>query len=148
MEDILEEIQELEKNNTSETTKLPPAGYKWIFTIEHKADGSVDKLKTHLIAKWYTHSYETDYQETFAPIAKLNIVCVLFSLESNLDWPLYQLDVKNAFVNDDLEEEVYMEIPSGFDTSATVNEVYKLKKLLYDLKEITTSLVWQIFQSG
>ena len=66
---------------------------------------------SRLVANGFTQSYGIDYQETFAPVEKLNTVRVLLSLASNLDWPLYQLDVKNVFLNGDLEEEVYMEIP-------------------------------------
>jgi hypothetical protein len=87
------------------------------------------------VAKGFTQSYGIDYQETFAPVAKLNTVRILLSLASNLDWPLYQMDVKNAFLNGDLEEEVYMDIPPGFETSENANKVCKLKKSLYGLKQ-------------
>ena len=63
--------------------------------------------------------------ETFAPVAKLNTVQVLLSLAANLDWPLHQLDVKNAFLNGDLAEEVYMEIPPGFETHEEFEEKYE-----------------------
>ena len=76
-----------------------------------------------------------DYEETFAPVAKLNSVRVLLSLAANLDWPLQQLDIKNAFLNGDLEEEVYMEIPPGLDSEKTFGKVCKLRKSLYGLKQ-------------
>ncbi|RVW15527.1 Retrovirus-related Pol polyprotein from transposon TNT 1-94 [Vitis vinifera] len=75
------------------------------------------------------------YRETFAPVAKLNTIRVLFSLVANQDWPLHQLDVKNAFLNGNLEEKVYMEIPPGLETSFNNNKVCKLKKSLYGLKQ-------------
>lgn len=134
-----EEIQALEKNNTWQITKLPPGkrtvGCKWIFTVKHKADGSVERLKARLVAKGYTQTHGINYQETFAPVAMLNTVRVLLSIAANLDRPLYQLDVKNAFLNGDLEEEIYMNVPPGFESEATVNKVYKLKKSLYGLKQ-------------
>ena len=77
--------------------------------------------------------YGVDYQETFAPLAKLNTIQVLISLAANLDWPLFQLDVKNAFFNGDLEG-VYMKIRLGFETQATKNQVCKLKRSLYGSK--------------
>ena len=139
---ILEEVRALEKNGTWEISELPkcPVGCQWIFTVKHNVDGSVNRFKARLVAKGFTQSYGIDYQETFPPVAKLNTVRVLLSLASNLDWPLYQLDVKNAFLNGDLEEEVYREIPPNFDNLVTSNKVYRLKKSLYGLKQ--SSRVW------
>ncbi|RVX07414.1 Retrovirus-related Pol polyprotein from transposon RE1 [Vitis vinifera] len=76
-----------------------------------------------------------NYQETFALVAKLNTIRILLSLTVNQDWCLQQLNIKNAFLNDDLEEEVYMEIPPGFEGSMTKNQVCKLQKSLYGLKQ-------------
>ncbi|RVW56778.1 Retrovirus-related Pol polyprotein from transposon TNT 1-94 [Vitis vinifera] len=134
-----EEVRALEKNGTWEITDLPrgkkPVGCKWIFTVKYKADGNVDRYKARLVAKGFTQSYGIDYQETFAPVAKLNTVRVLLSLAANLDWSLHQLDVKNAFLNGDLEEEVYMDIPAGLETTSNFNKVCKLRKSLYGLKQ-------------
>lgn len=70
--------------------------------------------------------------ETFAPVAKMNTVRILFSITVNLDWELYQLDVKNAFLNGDLEETIYMHLPQGFESP---NKIYKLNKSLFGLKQ-------------
>ena len=82
----------LEKNGTWDIVKLPSGkktvGYKWVFTIKFNADGSVNWYKARLVAKGFTQAYGIDYKETFAPIAKLNIIRVLLSLAANLDWPL------------------------------------------------------------
>ena len=85
--------------------------------VKYKADGTIERYKAWLVAKGYTQTYGVDYQETFAPVAKLNSVRVIMSLVANLDWPLHQLDIKNAFLNGELEEEVYMKIPPGLETS-------------------------------
>ena len=85
--------------------------------------------------KGYTQTYGIDYQENFSPIAKLNTVRVLLSLAVNLDWPLNQFDVKNAFLHGDLEEEVYMHIPPGFKKSVKDGCVCHLQKALYGLKQ-------------
>ena len=89
-------------------------GCKWVFTVKYNLVGSLERYKARLVAKGFNQTYDIDYSETFASIAKLNTVRVLLSIASNLDWPLQQLDVKNAFLNGDLEEEVYMDSPPGF----------------------------------
>ena len=106
-----------------------------MFTIKHKADGSVERYKSRLVIKGFTQTYGIDYQETFSPVEKLNTIRVLISLAANLDWPLHQFDVKNAFLHGDLEEEVYMDIPPGFVPSTKRSVVCKLKKALYRLKQ-------------
>lgn len=137
---ILEEMNALEKNGTWEIIKKPrnsvPMGCKWIFTIKYKADGTIDRFKAKLVTKGYTQTYGIDYQETFVPFAKINKVRVLLSLVANLDWPLQQLDVKNAFLNGDLEEEVFMELPPGFSEEGQVEKVCRLEKALYGLKQL------------
>ena len=70
-----------------------------------KSDGSIERYKARLVAKGFTRTYGIDYQETFALFAKINSIRVLLSLAINFNWPLYQLDVKNVFLNGDLEEE-------------------------------------------
>lgn len=115
----MEEIKALEKNKTWIITDLPKGkrtiGCKWIFLVKYKADGSIERFKAWLVAKGFTQSYGIDHQETFAPVAKLNTIRVLLSIAVNNEWPLFQLDVKNAFLNGDLVEEVYMDIPPGFE---------------------------------
>ncbi|GMP56667.1 hypothetical protein CsSME_00021073 [Camellia sinensis var. sinensis] len=127
---VNEEVRALEKNGTWAITDLPrgkkPVGCKWIFTVKYKADGNVDRYKARLVAKGFSQSYGIDYQETFASVAKLNTVRVLLSLAANLDWSLHQLDVKNAFLNGDLTEEVYMDIPAGLETTSNFNKVCRL----------------------
>ena len=109
-------------------------GCKWVFSIKHKADILVERYKVRLIAKGYTQTYGIDYQETFSPVVKLNTVRVLLSLVVNLDWPLHQFDIKNAFLHGDLEKEVYMDIPPGFKISVKDECVCRLQKALYGLK--------------
>ena len=118
---------------TKLSTEKKVISCKWIFIVKYNSNGSVNKLKAWLVARGFTQSYGIDYEETFAPVAKLNTVRVLLSI-TNLDWPLYQLDVKNAFLNEELEE-VYLEIPLGFDILVDSNSVFKLKKSLYELKQ-------------
>lgn len=98
-------------------------------------DGSIDRYKACLVAKGYTQRYGVDYQEIFAPVAKLDTIQILILLAVNRGWCLKQFDVKNAFLNGDLEE-VYMDIPPGvsFEMSKK-NKVCRLRKALYGLKQ-------------
>ena len=100
-------MKALKKDNTWELVQFPKGkttvGCKWVFTIKHKSNGTVERYKAHLVAKGFTQTYGIDYLQTFAPVAKLNTIRVLLSLAANLDWSLQQLDVKNAFINEELD---------------------------------------------
>ncbi|BBG96746.1 transposable element gene [Prunus dulcis] len=106
MDAMNNEMDALNKNKTWDLVPLPRAkkvvGCRWVFTLKHKADGSINRYKARLVAKGYTQTYGVDYLETFAPVVKLNNVRVLLSLAANRDWPLLQFDVKNAFLHGDL----------------------------------------------
>ncbi|CAL2275786.1 unnamed protein product [Prunus armeniaca] len=88
-----------------------------------------------MVAKGFTQTYEVNYHDTFAPVAKMNTVRVLLSLAVNLDWTLRQFDIKNTFLHGELEEEVYMSLPPGYRVTGETGNVCKLKKAMYRLKQ-------------
>ena len=95
----------------------------------------MDRLKTHLVAKGYTQIYGSDYYDTFFPVAKMASIRLLFSMDAMRSWPLYQVDIKNAFLHGDLVEEVYMEQPPGFVAQGESGLVCRLRRSLYGLKQ-------------
>ena len=95
-------------------------GCKWVFTIKQTPEGKIDRYKARLVAKGYSQTYGIDYDETFAPVAKMGTMRTLISCAANFGWPLHQLDVKNVFLHGDLQEEVYIEIPPGFSNEHTL----------------------------
>lgn len=132
------EIEALEANKTWIIVLLPPGakpiGCRWIYKIKYNSDGSINKFKARLVAKGYTQQYGIDYQGTFSPVAKIVTVRCLLSLAAAKNWPLYQMDVTNAFLQGDLTEDIYMSIPQGFERSKS-NHACKLLKSLYGLKQ-------------
>ena len=113
-------------------------GCCWVYTVKYLPDGSIKRLKARLVAKGYTQTYDVDYAKTFSPVAKISFIRILISLAANLGWPLFWIDVKNAFLNGDLKEEVYIEQPLGFVGFVAQGEfgkVCRLHKAIYGLKQ-------------
>lgn len=94
-------------------------GCKWVFTIKCKVDGKLER-----------------YKETFASVAKIKSIKVLLTIAINFDWPFSQLEIKNVFLNGDLEEKAFMELPPSFEVDHRINKVCKLQKSLYSLKQL------------
>ena len=111
------EIKALELNDTWILTNLLKhknvIGCKWVYKIKHRSDGSIERYIARLVAKGYTQVKGQDYLDTFSPLAKLTTVRLLLALAVINQWHLKQLDVNNAFLHGDLNEEVYMTIPQG-----------------------------------
>jgi hypothetical protein len=136
---MLEEMEALDKNNTWVLTTLPPnkkvVGCKWVFTVKQSSEGKIERYKAMLVVKGYWQTYGVNYDETFAHVAKMNTIRTIISIAAYYNWKLLQLDVKNAFLHGDPQEEVYMEIPPGFNSKQTEGKVCRLRKSLYGLKK-------------
>lgn len=133
-----EEYNALLKNQTWILTDFPaqkkPIGCKWVYKVKLNTDGKVDRYKARLVAKGYSQEYGADYEETFAPIAKMTTIRTAIALASHFNWPIHQMDVKNAFLNGFLDEEIYMTQPPGYAVNGMEQKVCKLQKSLYGLK--------------
>jgi len=110
-------------------------GTKCIFKNKTDKHGTVVRNKARLVAQGYTQIKGVDFYETFAPVARLQSIRILLSIACHLGFKLYQMDVKSAFLNSILQEEVYVEQPKGFQDPHHPHHVYKLKKALYGLKQ-------------
>ncbi|KAJ0781817.1 putative RNA-directed DNA polymerase [Helianthus annuus] len=134
-----EEIDALKYNNTWTLVPRPSdtnvVGSKWVYRIKYHSDGSIERYKARLVAQGYTQIPGLDYSHTFSPVVKASTVRIVLSLAVLNDWKLHQLDVKNAFLNGNLTETVFMEQPPGFIHPQYPNHVCRLTKALYGLKQ-------------
>ena len=138
-EAIQDEMDSIMGNKTWKLVDLPPGsksiGCKWIFKKKMKVDGTIDKFKARLVAKGFTQKEGIDYFDTYAPVARIATIRLLIALASIHNLIIHQMDVKTAFLNGELEEEVYMQQPEGFVVPGQENKVCKLVKSLYGLKQ-------------
>ena len=136
---VNDEADAMIRNDTWYESELPKGkravSCKWIFTIKYLPNGEIDRHKTRLVARGFTQTYREDYIDTFAPIAKLHTIRIVLSVATNLGWDLWQMDVKNAFLQEELEDEVYMLPPPGLEGMVKLGNVLRLKKAIYGLKQ-------------
>jgi transposase InsO family protein len=132
------EIAAIENNNTWELTELPvnakKIGVKWIYKTKYNEQGKIEKHKARLVAKGYSQQYGIDYNEVFAPVARWDTIRSILAIAAVNNWHVFQLDVKSAFLHGELNEEVYVEQPLGYQ-SERKELVYRLKKSLYGLRQ-------------
>jgi hypothetical protein len=133
-----EEIAMLNVNATWELVALPKykktIRCKWVYKVKHNADGFVSMYKARLVTKGYAQTYGIDYEETYSPVAKMTTIRAIIAMATTKGWSLHQMDVKNFFFHEDLQEKVYMEQPRGYVDQTHPNLVCRLKKPLYGLK--------------
>lgn len=132
-----EEFKSLNKNKTWTLVPRPPnkelIGCKWVFNIKNDASGNPIRYKARLVAKGYTQQYQVDYDETFAPVAGITSFRFLLAIANKFNLKVHHMDVKTAFLNGKLDEEIYMRAPEGMPNEE--NMVCKLNKSLYGLKQ-------------
>ena len=134
-----EELKQFEKNQVWHLVPRPKdypiIGTKWVFRNKMDESGGVVRNKARLVAQGYNQEEGIDFDETFAPVARLESIRMLLAFACYKDFKLFQMDVKSAFLNGFLTEEVYVEQPPGFEDKNLSNHVYKLTKALYGLKQ-------------
>ena len=135
------EYNALIENKTWVLSPLPPArkaiGSRWVFKIKRHDDGTIDKFKTRFVAQGFSQVFGNDYDEIFAPTAKLCTLRICFALAASWSTFVFQLDVRSAFLNANLSDEIYIEQSEGFaQAGANGKTLYcKLQKCLYGLKQ-------------
>uniref|UniRef100_A0A803NS67 Reverse transcriptase Ty1/copia-type domain-containing protein n=1 Tax=Cannabis sativa TaxID=3483 RepID=A0A803NS67_CANSA len=156
------EIDALEQNDTWIVVLLPDGQHtisnKWVYIKKYNPDGSLQRCKARLVAKGFTQQPGIDYFETYAPVAKFNTLKLLLALAAIKNWHLHHMDINNAFLHGDLQEDVYMKLPQGYTPKGVIpkNAVCKLKKSLYGLKQasrqwyakLSTTLLKQGFKQS
>jgi hypothetical protein len=133
-----EELNNLTRNEVCHLVPRPNqnvVGTKWVFRNKQDEHGVVTRNKARLVAKGYSQVEGLDFDETYAPIARLESIRILLAYATYHGFKLYQMDVKSAFLDGPIKEEVYVEQPQGFEDSEYTNHVYKLSKALYGLKQ-------------
>jgi hypothetical protein len=134
---MIEELAALDRTGTWDIVPLPshavPITCKWVFKVKTKSDGSVERYKARLVARGFQQSQGRDYDETFAPVAHMTTVRTMIAVAATRSWKIHQMDVKNAFLHGNLNEEVYMKPPPGVEVPS--GSVCRLRRALYGLKQ-------------
>ena len=138
-EAIKSEMDSIMSNGTWEVVDRPygckPVGCKWVFKKKLRPDGTIEKYKARLMAKGYTQKEGKDFFDTYSPVARLTTIRVLLSLAASHGLLVHQMDVKTAFLNGELDEEIYMDQPDGYVVEGQEGKLCKLLKSLYGLKQ-------------
>jgi hypothetical protein len=133
------EMESIMENKTWTLVDLPPGqkpiGLKWVFKVKRDEHDTIVKHKARLVAKGYVQGPGIDFEEVFAPVARLESVRMLSAVAAHEGWEVHHMDAKSAFLNGELQEEVYVVQPVGFVVKGAEHKVLKLKKALYGLRQ-------------
>jgi hypothetical protein len=133
-----EELNNFKRNEVCSLVPRPRqnvVGTKWVFRNKQDEHGVVARNKARLVAKGYAEVAGLDFEETFAPVAKLESICILLAYATHHLYKVFQMDVKSAFLNGPIKEELYVEQPPSFEDDRYPDHVYRLSKALYGLKQ-------------
>jgi hypothetical protein len=132
-----EEYNSLIEDRTWNLTELPKGhnliDVRWLYKIKQNPDGTIERFKARLVAKGYSQHYGIDYDETYSPVYKLASLRTILSIGATLDLEIHQMDVKTAFLNGEIDTEIYIRQPPGFEKRG--NLVCRLNKGIYGLKQ-------------
>jgi hypothetical protein len=132
-----EELNNFKRNKVWSLVPCPKqniVGTKWVFRNKQDEHGVVTRNKAQLVAEGYAQVAGLDFEETFAPVARLESIHILLAYAAHHSFRLFQMDVKSTFLNGPIKEEVYVEQPPGFEDDRYPDHVFKLSKVLYGLK--------------
>ena len=134
---MVEEYDSIVRNSAWEIVPRPEGksvvGSRWIYKVKQAADRSVEKYKERFVARGFSQIEGIDYEETFAPVARYSYIRTVLSLSAQMGWHIHQMDVKTAFLNGIIKEEVYIEQQEGFEVFSSESHVCRLKRALYGL---------------
>jgi hypothetical protein len=136
---MIEEYQSILKNDVWDVIPRPReksvVSSKWIYKIKHVAYGSIEKYKARLVARGLSQKEGVDYEDTFAHVETYTSIRTVLAIVAGKKWKIHQREVKTTFLNGEIEDEVYVEKPQGFETHDSQSHVCRLKKALYGLKQ-------------
>ena len=136
---MAEEISAIGKNKTWKLVKalagIKPIGVKWVYKLKRDQTRAVVKHKARLVAKGYSQKFGIDYEEIYALVARFDSIIILIAITAKLNWCLHHLDVKSAFLNGKIEEDIYVIQPEGYEKKGKETSDLKLTKALYGLKQ-------------
>jgi len=136
---MTEELVAIERNKTWKLVKLPvdkkAIEVKWVYKLKHNPDGSIAKHKARLVAKGFLQRACLDYSEVYAPVARIETMRLVLALACKRNWSAFHLDVKSAFLNGPIDEDVFVTQPPDFVIKEKEYMVYRLHKALYGLKQ-------------
>ncbi|GJU42721.1 retrovirus-related pol polyprotein from transposon TNT 1-94 [Tanacetum coccineum] len=152
IESMQDELNQFKRLDVWELVECPISiniiAFKWIWENKTDVESMVIQNKSRLVYKGYRQEKGIDFEDSFAPVARLEAVIIFVAYAAHKNFPIYQMNVKTAFLNGPLKEEVFVRHPNGFVDPNFPNHVYRLKKALYGLKQAPRACFFSVSSSG